>query len=63
MPFEALECFTVALLVTAAVTYAAEVSSSTTTATVQGLMGGLHHGVGQFIDNLTLLIYSVARNV
>ncbi|KAA0185186.1 hypothetical protein HAZT_HAZT007759, partial [Hyalella azteca] len=39
MPFEALECFTVALLITAAISYTADLSSPTTTATLQGLMG------------------------
>ncbi|KAF2367900.1 Major facilitator superfamily associated domain [Trinorchestia longiramus] len=52
MPFEALECFTVALLITAAITYTAELSTPTTTATLQGLMGGLHHGVGRGAGSL-----------
>lgn len=44
--FEALESVTSSLSFTAAVTYAARLSSTTTDTSVQGLLGGLYYGVG-----------------
>lgn len=44
--FEALEGITTPLTFTAAVTYAARLSGATTDTTIQGLLGGLYHGVG-----------------
>ncbi|XP_068213541.1 LOW QUALITY PROTEIN: major facilitator superfamily domain-containing protein 6-A-like [Palaemon carinicauda] len=52
MPFESLECFTVSLLGAAAVSYAAELSTPATLATLQGVYGGLHYGVGRGIGSL-----------
>lgn len=46
MPFEALECFTVSLTSAAAVSYAADLATPSTLATLQGLLGGIYHGVG-----------------
>ncbi|XP_013194166.2 uncharacterized protein LOC106137802 [Amyelois transitella] len=45
--FEALESVTSSLSFTAAVTYAAQLSSTTTDTSVQGLLGGLYYGVGK----------------
>ncbi|XP_013135278.1 PREDICTED: uncharacterized protein LOC106100797 [Papilio polytes] len=45
--FEALESVTSSLSFTAAVTYAARLSSVTTDTSVQGLLGGLYYGVGK----------------
>lgn len=44
--FEAMECFTHSLCFTAAITYAAKLSSPTTDSTIQGIFGGLFYGVG-----------------
>ncbi|XP_043287431.1 major facilitator superfamily domain-containing protein 6-B [Venturia canescens] len=45
--FEALESVTAALSFTAAVTYAAKLSTTTTDTSIQGLLGGLYYGVGK----------------
>ncbi|KAL2750551.1 Major facilitator superfamily domain-containing protein 6-A [Vespula maculifrons] len=45
--FEALESVTSSLSFTAAVTYAAKLSTSTTDTSIQGLLGGLYYGVGK----------------
>ncbi|XP_023934060.2 uncharacterized protein LOC112043036 [Bicyclus anynana] len=45
--FEALESVTSSLSFTAAVTYAARLSSTTTDTSVQGLLGGIYYGVGK----------------
>ncbi|CAH2102390.1 unnamed protein product [Euphydryas editha] len=45
--FEAMESVTSSLSFTAAVTYAARLSSTTTDTSVQGLLGGLYYGVGK----------------
>ncbi|XP_053619489.1 uncharacterized protein LOC128680397 [Plodia interpunctella] len=45
--FEALESVTSSLSFTAAVTYAAQLSSTSTDTSVQGLLGGLYYGVGK----------------
>ncbi|XP_045778089.1 uncharacterized protein LOC123875991 [Maniola jurtina] len=45
--FEALESVTSSLSFTAAVTYAASLSSTTTDTSVQGLLGGIYYGVGK----------------
>lgn len=45
--FEAMESFTSSLATTAAVTYAATLSTSSTDTSVQGLIGGLYYGVGE----------------
>ncbi|XP_045105276.1 major facilitator superfamily domain-containing protein 6-A-like isoform X2 [Portunus trituberculatus] len=52
IPFEALECFTVSLKTAAAVSYATELATSSTLATLQGLHGGLYHGVGRGLGSL-----------
>lgn len=46
--FEALESVTSSLSFTAAVTYAAKLSTTTTDTSIQGLLGGLYYGVGEF---------------
>ncbi len=46
-PFEALEGFTMALMMTSAVTYVARISGPRTVASVMGLMGALFFGVGK----------------
>ncbi|XP_043494218.1 uncharacterized protein LOC122519090 isoform X1 [Polistes fuscatus] len=45
--FEALESVTSSLSFTAAVTYAAKLSTTTTDTSIQGLLGGLYYGVGK----------------
>ncbi|XP_016840927.1 major facilitator superfamily domain-containing protein 6 isoform X1 [Nasonia vitripennis] len=45
--FEALESVTSSLAFTAAVTYAAKLSTTTTDSSIQGLLGGLYYGVGK----------------
>lgn len=52
MPFEALECFTVSLMGAAAVSYAADLSTPATIATLQGVYGGIHYGVGRGVGSL-----------
>ncbi|XP_038207738.1 uncharacterized protein LOC119829341 [Zerene cesonia] len=51
--FEAMESVTLSLSFTAAVTYAALLSSTTTDTSVQGLLGGLYYGVGKGAGSLT----------
>ena len=46
-PYEALEGFTMALMMTSAVTYVARISTPTTIASVMGLMGSLFFGIGK----------------
>jgi len=46
-PYEALEGFTMALMMTSAVTYVAKISSPRTVASVMGLMGALFFGAGK----------------
>lgn len=45
--FEAMESVTSSLSFTAAVTYAAKLSSITTDTSIQGMLGGLYYGVGK----------------
>ncbi|XP_045110373.1 major facilitator superfamily domain-containing protein 6-like [Portunus trituberculatus] len=52
MPFEALECFTVSLMSAAAVSYAADLATPATLTTLQGLYGGIYHGVGRGLGSL-----------
>lgn len=52
--FEAMESITFGLSFTAAVTYAAKLSTVTTDTSIQGMLGGLYYGVGKyykFLDN------------
>ena len=49
MPFEMLECFTVSLMSTASVSYAQELSTPSTLATLQGMHGGIHNGLGEAV--------------
>lgn len=48
--FEALESVTTSLSFTAAVTYAAKLSTTSTDSSIQGLLGGVYHGVGMSAD-------------
>ena len=48
-PYEALEGFTMALMMTSAVTYVAKISTPTTIASVMGLMGSLFFGLGKWL--------------
>ncbi|CAH1964467.1 unnamed protein product [Acanthoscelides obtectus] len=50
--FEAMESITFGLSFTAAVTYAARLSTVTTDTTIQGVLGGLYYGVGKGIGSL-----------
>ncbi|XP_014238903.1 major facilitator superfamily domain-containing protein 6-like [Trichogramma pretiosum] len=50
--FEALESVTSSLSFTAAVTYAAKLSTTTTDSSIQGLLGGLYYGVGKGAGSL-----------
>lgn len=45
--FEAMESITFSLSFTAAVTYAARLSTVTTDTSIQGMLGGLYYGVGK----------------
>lgn len=49
--FEAMECLTQSLCLTAAIMYAAKLSTPTTDTTVQGVFGGLYYGVGKYYLN------------
>jgi len=51
--FEAMESLTSSLATTAAVTYAAALSTSSTDTSIQGLIGGLYYGVGKFSNETT----------
>ena len=46
-PYEALEGFTMALMMTSAVTYVAKISTGDTIASVMSLMGSLFFGIGK----------------
>lgn len=46
-PLESLEGFTMALMMTSAVTYVAKISTKTTIASIMGLMGSLFFGIGK----------------
>nr|CAD7600898.1 unnamed protein product [Timema genevievae] len=50
--FEAMESVTSSLSFTAAVTYAAKLSSTTTDTSIQGLLGGIYFGVGKGVGSL-----------
>ncbi|XP_017882086.1 uncharacterized protein LOC108626124 [Ceratina calcarata] len=50
--FEALESVTQSLSFTAAVTYAARLSTTTTDSSIQGLLGGVYYGVGKGAGSL-----------
>ncbi|XP_046981061.1 major facilitator superfamily domain-containing protein 6-like [Schistocerca americana] len=50
--FEAMESVTSSLSFTAAVTYAAKLSTTTTDTSIQGLLGGLYFGVGKGAGSL-----------
>nr|XP_022901331.1 uncharacterized protein LOC111414266 [Onthophagus taurus]XP_022901333.1 uncharacterized protein LOC111414266 [Onthophagus taurus]XP_022901334.1 uncharacterized protein LOC111414266 [Onthophagus taurus] len=50
--FEGLECITQSLCFTAAVTYAARLSTQRTDTTIQGIFGGLFYGVGKSFGSL-----------
>ncbi|KAL1123138.1 hypothetical protein AAG570_002226 [Ranatra chinensis] len=52
--FEAMESVTSSLAFTAAVTYAAKLSTTTTDSSIQGLLGGLYFGVGGYHFNRLL---------
>ncbi|XP_076033193.1 uncharacterized protein LOC143020620 isoform X2 [Oratosquilla oratoria] len=52
MPIELLQSITVSLSGAAAVTYAVHLASPSTLATLQGIYGGLHHGVGNSLGSL-----------
>lgn len=47
--FEAMESITSSLAITAAVTYAAKLSTNTTDSSIQGLLGGIYFGVGKYL--------------
>lgn len=50
--FEAMESITFSLSFTAAVTYAARLSTVTTDTSIQGMLGGLYYGVGKGAGSL-----------
>lgn len=60
--FEALESVTLSLSFTAAVTYAAKLSTTTTDSSIQGLLGGVYYGVGEQFFSLFLL-FSKEKNI
>ncbi|RXG51870.1 Major facilitator superfamily domain-containing protein 6 [Armadillidium vulgare] len=52
MPFEALECATVSLMVVSFMSYASVLSTPATVVTLQGMYGGLYNGVGRGAGSL-----------
>lgn len=44
--YEALEAITTSLMMTSAVAYSAELSTPSTLATIQGMVGGTYYGIG-----------------
>ncbi|KAL7638054.1 UNVERIFIED_CONTAM: hypothetical protein RMT77_011679 [Armadillidium vulgare] len=52
MPFEALECATVSLMVVSFMSYASVLSTPATIVTLQGMYGGLYNGVGRGAGSL-----------
>ncbi|XP_030746351.1 major facilitator superfamily domain-containing protein 6-like [Sitophilus oryzae] len=50
--FEAMESITFGLSFTAAVTYAAKLSTVTTDTSIQGMLGGIYYGVGKGVGSL-----------
>ncbi|XP_065202494.1 major facilitator superfamily domain-containing protein 6-A-like isoform X2 [Planococcus citri] len=63
--FEAMESITSSLAYTAAVTYAAKMSTTQTDSSVQGILGGLYFGVGKGSGSLSggyLIKYFGSRN-
>ncbi|XP_069959872.1 major facilitator superfamily domain-containing protein 6-A-like [Cherax quadricarinatus] len=52
LPFEALECFTVSLMDAACVSYGDALATPSTIATLQGMYGGLHYGIGRALGSL-----------
>lgn len=50
--FEAMESITSSLSFTAAVTYAAKLSTITTDTSIQGMLGGLYYGVGTLVTRI-----------
>ncbi|RXG53163.1 Major facilitator superfamily domain-containing protein 6-A [Armadillidium vulgare] len=52
MPFEALECVTVSLMVVSFMSYASVLSTPATVVTLQGMYGGLYNGVGRGAGSL-----------
>ena len=58
-PYEALEGFTMALMMTSAVTYVAKISTPTTIASVMGLMGSLFFGLGKKLKVKALKTYNL----
>lgn len=57
--FEAMESITSSLSFTAAVTYAAKLSTATTDTSIQGLVGGLYYGVGKRLQLSFSILYVV----
>jgi len=45
--YEVMEAFTTALMTTSNVAYSSQLGSSTTIATIQGLIGATYHGMGR----------------
>ncbi|KAK4026589.1 hypothetical protein OUZ56_015594 [Daphnia magna] len=50
--YEALEAITTSLMMTSAVAYSAELSTTTTLATIQGMVGGTYYGIGRGLGSL-----------
>jgi hypothetical protein len=44
--YEALEAITTSLMMTSAVAYSAQLSTPSTLATIQGMVGGTYYGIG-----------------
>lgn len=61
--FEALESVTTSLSFTAAVTYAAKLSTTSTDSSIQGLLGGVYYGVGMFIDSFNYFLAIINKFV
>ncbi len=57
--YEAMEAVTTSLMMTSAIAYSAELSSTTTLATVQGLIGGTYYGIGKCCFFLLVIGYTL----
>ena len=48
--FETMEAVTTSLMITSAVAYSAQLGTTTTLATIQGIVGGIYYGVGEHFN-------------
>lgn len=63
MPFEAMECATVSLMVVSFMSYASVLSTPATIVTLQGMYGGLYNGVGELMPTKILKLKPTDYNL